>query len=262
MDEIARLQRQLTDLNGAFATERAALESKVRSERALVKELEAEAQDAHGERDAVREQLQAMATQLENQQAASAAASDELRQTAQREVDAVKALHAESIIALEAKLSDAREARDTAMQATTSLRQELDSAEVNCATVEAAAARAEAVAAETMDRLRAELAAAHESLAMESERCEMLAASADEARHTHAEQVARLQEEIAAAVRAAEEADRQRERGVAAAAAAAADIVRTRTNRRGSAGKGKVDEAARRRAERAAAPPADRWPDM
>ena len=104
----------------------------------------------------------------------------------------------------------------------------------------------------------AELAAAHESLAMESERCEMLAASADEIRNAHAEEVARLHEEIAAAVRAAEEAERRRERGVAAAAAAAADIVRTRTNR--SAGKG--DEAARRRAERAAAPPADRWPDM
>jgi chromosome segregation ATPase len=259
-DEIARLQRQLADLNGAFATERAALESKVRSERALAKELEAEAQDAVGERDAVRGQLQAMAAQLESQRAASVAGSDELRQTALREVDALKALHVDSIAALELKLTDARRARDAAIEATTSLRQELDNAEVKAATVGATAARAEVVAAETMDGLRAELAAAHESLAMESERCEMLAASADEARSTHAEQVARMQEEIAAALRAADEAERQRERGVAAAAAAAADIVRTRTNRRGSAGKG--DEAARRRAERAAAPPADRWPDM
>lgn len=259
VDEIARLQRQLADLNAAFVAERGALESKVRSERALAKELEAEAQDAVGERDAVREQLQAMAAQLESQRAASSTDREELRQVALREVDALKALHADSIAALELKLSEARDARDTATEAAASLREELDRAEVKSAAVGATAARAGVVAAETTDALRAELAAAHESLAMESERCEMLAASADEVRNAHAEEVARLQEEIATAKRVAEEAERQRERGVAAAAAAAADIVRTRTNRR-SARKG--DEAARRRAERAAAPPADRWPDM
>jgi chromosome segregation ATPase len=256
-DEIARLHRQLADLAGSFATERASLESKIRAERALAKELEAEAQDAVGERDTIREQLQSTEAQLESQRAASAAGSDELRQAALREVEALKVLHAESIAALELKLCEAREARDATVEATASLRQQLDDAEVKCATVSAAAARAESIAAETTGALRAELAAAHEARDMESERCEMLAASADEARNAHAEHVERLQQEIVAAVRAAEEAERQRERGVAAAAAAAADIVRARTNRRGSAGKG--DEVARRRAERAAAPPADRW---
>ena len=256
-DEIARLHRQLADLGGSFATERASLESKIRAERALAKEFEAEAQDAVCERDNIREQLQSTEAQLDSQRAASAADRDELRQAALREVDALKALHAESIAAMERKLCELREARDAAVEATASLRQEFDNAEVRCATVSAAAARAESIAAETTDALRAQLAAAHEARDMESERCEMLAANADEARNAHAEQVERLQQEIVAAVRAAEEAERQRERGVAAAAAAAADIVRARTNRRASAGKG--DEAARRRAERAAAPPADRW---
>lgn len=259
-EEVARLQRQLADLNNAFSQERASLESKIRAERALAKEIEAEAQEAASERDAAHQELQVVATQLKNQQVASAANSDECRKATLREVDALKKLHAQSVAVLEDKLREAREARDTAAEATASLRQELDDAEVKRSAANAEVARAETAAAEAMDVLRVELAAAHDATAMESERCEMLVANADEVRKEHAQQVKQLQEEIAAAVRAAEEADRQRERGVAAAAAAAADIVRTRTTRRGSAGK--RDGSARRHTERVAAPPSDQWPDL
>ena len=271
--EAARLRQQLADLNSAFAQERASFDSKIWAERSLVKELGAELESTATERDTASEQLVVVTAQLESARADAAAEQDGPQKAAAvlREMDALKALHSESTAALEQKLSEARDAREVEVEAKAELRLELDAANMKVAATSTAAARADATAAEAADVFRLEMAQTQEERTMESERCAILMASAEEDRRAHEAHTAQLQVELAAAVEAAEEAERQRERGVAAAAAAAADIVRNRSRatRGGSAGAGglsaNAEAEARRaadRAKRAAAPPAERWPDL